>query len=148
MAIVTINWKPDRKRLRWFGGAAFVVFAVAGGWTFLRHSLAGVAMTPDAANLAAGALGGLAVLCGILAIASPAALKPLFLGLSVIGWPIGWLASHVALALVYYAVLTPIGVAMRLWGRDPLQRRFDRKVTTYWTRRQAPVGSERYFRQF
>jgi hypothetical protein len=148
MAISAINWRPDRKRLRWFGVTAMVLLEAAAVWALLRHSLAGVEMTNETARLAAAALGGASALCGLLTLAAPAALKPLYLGLSVVGWPIGWLVSNLALALAYYAVLTPIGVVMRVWRPDPLRRRFDRDAKSYWIRRPKPDDPERYFRQF
>ena len=39
----------------------------------------------------------------------------------------------VPLALVYYLVLTPIGLVSRL-VRDPLRRRFDARAASYWIR--------------
>ncbi|MFO0829111.1 MAG: SxtJ family membrane protein [Phycisphaerales bacterium] len=61
--------------------------------------------------------------------------------------PIGWSLSHVLLAIVFYLVVTPIGIALRLAGRDPMERRFDRAAKTYWKRREPIVDSERYLRQ-
>jgi hypothetical protein len=148
MAISVINWKPDRRQLRWFGVAAVVLLAAAAVWVLLRRSLAGFEMTSEAAGLVAAALGAAAALCGLLTLAAPAALKPLYLGLTVVGWPIGWLVSNVALALVYYVVLAPIGVVMRVWRPDPLRRRFDREAQSYWVRRPESDESDRYFRQF
>ena len=49
-------------------------------------------------------------------------------------FPIGWVVSHALMAAIYYLVITPMAVAMRLLGRDPLDRRFDRDATTYWVR--------------
>ena len=69
------------------------------------------------------------------------------------GWmlaavPIGWTISHLVLGIVFFAVVTPIGLLMRLLGRDPMDRRFDPNAKTYWAQR-LPVGAtDRYFRQF
>ena len=54
----------------------------------------------------------------------------------MVGWtaavfPIGWVMSYVLLGGVYFLVLTPIGLAMRICGRDPMQRKFDRQAKTY-----------------
>lgn len=62
--------------------------------------------------------------------------------------PVSWSVSQLLLATVYYLVVTPIGVAMRLAGRDPLQRKFDRSAETYWIERKPPENSSRYFKQF
>jgi hypothetical protein len=62
--------------------------------------------------------------------------------------PLAWSVSTLILMLIYYGVVTPIGLAMRAIGRDPMQRTFDRDATSYWIRRKQPDDPERYFRQF
>jgi hypothetical protein len=52
------------------------------------------------------------------------------------------------LAMVYYGIFTPIGLGLRLMGRDPLRRRFDPQARSYWVDRRAPADVKRYFRQF
>lgn len=44
---------------------------------------------------------------------------------------------------MFFCVLTPLGLAMRLFGYDPLRLRFDPKAETYWTRRDTPPGGMR-----
>ena len=63
-------------------------------------------------------------------------------------YPIGWVLSHVILALVYYLVFTPIGLALRLFGRDAMERRLDPKASTYWKERPPAGDPARYFKQF
>ncbi|GAG37655.1 unnamed protein product, partial [marine sediment metagenome] len=55
---------------------------------------------------------------------------------------------HLILAIVYYFVLTPIGLCMRLVGYDPMNRRFDRNTQTYWTPSETNNDIKAYFRQF
>ena len=62
--------------------------------------------------------------------------------------PLAWSVSTLLLVLVYYGVLTPIGLALRTLGRDPMHREFDRDGTSYWVKRDEVVDPERYFRQF
>jgi hypothetical protein len=56
--------------------------------------------------------------------------------------------SFLLLAAIYFLVFTPIGLVMRLFGRERLPRRFNSGAMTYWIKRPAarPPGS--YFRQF
>ena len=56
--------------------------------------------------------------------------------------------THLLLAAVYFGVLTPIGLIMRLAGRDPMERRIDRAAPTYWVARRPVTDVRRYFRQF
>jgi len=70
-----------------------------------------------------------------------------------VGWmraaePLGFTFSHLVLAAVYYGVLTPIGLVLRLAGRDPLRRRFDRHAATYWIERPTVSDPTRPFKQF
>jgi len=69
------------------------------------------------------------------------------------GWmraafPIGWTISHLVLVFTYFVVLTPIGLMMRLVGRDPMQRRLDSDTQTYWIENKPPANPARYFQQF
>jgi len=94
---------------------------------------------------AIGAVG----IVGALAIwALPALGKRIFVGWMLASAPIGWTISHAVLGAVFYLVLFPIGLAMRLVGRDPMQRRFDRQAKSYWIKREGRVEPARYFRQF
>jgi len=43
-----------------------------------------------------------------------------------------------ALAVIFYAVLSPLAMAMRLVGRDVMKRRFDPAAHTYWVERDPP----------
>jgi hypothetical protein len=79
----------------------------------------------------------------------PGALRPvykLWMGLAHI---LGWVNTRVILSILFYLVLAPVSLVMRLFGRDVLQKRFDRSRTTYWHERTAnrPV-QERYERLF
>ena len=62
--------------------------------------------------------------------------------------PLGWVLSHLLLAFVYYAVMTPIGVCLRILGRDLLNLRANPKATTYWRERKPSGDKRRYMRQF
>ena len=66
----------------------------------------------------------------------------------LVSLPIGWVSSHVLMACLFYLVVAPIGAVMRIFGYDPLARRFDRSRKTYFTRRDHPSELSRYFKQF
>jgi hypothetical protein len=46
--------------------------------------------------------------------------------------------SPIALGLIFYLCITPIGFLMRLLGKDPLRLRLDRQAETYWIPREPP----------
>jgi hypothetical protein len=83
-------------------------------------------------------------LAGLL---NPRWIRPVFVTWMRLAYPIGWTVSHLMLATIYYLVITPIGLVMRLLGRDPLQRRWDRQASTYWVAHNPGGDMARYFRQ-
>src|SRR5262245_10897093 len=85
---------------------------------------------------------------GLVGLVFPPFIKPVYQGLMFVTFPIGWVMSHLVLGIVYYLVMTPIGLLMRLLVRDPMQRNLDRMAATYWVPRQPVTNVERYFRQF
>ena len=42
------------------------------------------------------------------------------------------------MGIIFFLVVTPTGILMRLTGRDPLNRRFERSASTYWITRTPP----------
>jgi hypothetical protein len=137
MAMVEINWNPSRKELRQFGFLCLVFF---GGLGAARYHHAGMTVGVEL-------LAGAATIGGVLGALAPQALKWIYVGWMVAVFPIGWTVSHLLLGVIYYAVLTPIGLLIRAMGHDPMNRKLDRSAKSYWsTHEQAPVA--RYFRQF
>jgi uncharacterized membrane protein len=96
----------------------------------------------------AAALWAVGVLAAAMVWISPEAGRRLYVGWMLAALPIGWTLSHLVLGAVYYLVLTPIGLLMRLMGRDPMHRRFDRSATSYWVERKPTSDPSRHFRQF
>jgi hypothetical protein len=137
MSLVRINRHPSRRQLTVFAVAWLVAGAFAGVGLWRRgHE------TPAIVTVA------LAVSAPLIGIGAPAALRWLYVGLSYATYPIGFVVSHVVLAIVYFGVVTPIGLVMRLCGYDPLERKFDAKLTSYWKLRRDRPPSESYFRQY
>ena len=148
MALIEINWRPDRGQLQWFGRVGAAAATALGGWIFLGHSVFGAALPEGAARLTACALWAAAGAMLVLSMAWPRGLRPAYLALTLIALPIGYVLSHVLVGVVFYGVVTPVGLVFRLIGRDALQRRFDSAARTYWVRRPLVRDPGRYFRQF
>jgi hypothetical protein len=90
-----------------------------------------------------------AVAVPVVGWAVPSFMRLVFVGMSYLAWPIGFVVSHVVLALVYYGVLTPIGLLMRIFGYDSMKKKFDPETATYWVKRSTtPADAKTYFRQF
>lgn len=61
----------------------------------------------------------------------PNALKQLYRVWMKIGAVLGWINTRILLALVYFLILTPIGLIMRCIKSDPMQRKFDKNLSSY-----------------
>ncbi|MEO6785288.1 MAG: SxtJ family membrane protein [Chthoniobacteraceae bacterium] len=138
-----INWKPTHGELRAFGKViAFgfpIVAALLGVSAWLRSHVW------PAWTLWLGAA-GLAV--GLACMFVPRAARPLYLAWMAVGCCIGLVVGNAVLAVIYFLIVTPIGLALRLAGRDPLRRAIKRERKSYWDDAQKAGDSERYFRQY
>ena len=74
----------------------------------------------------------------LFAITVPHVLAPLNRVWMAFGDLLHRLVSPIALGILYYGVVTPTGLAMRLAGKDPLRLRFEPAARSYWIERQPP----------
>ena len=77
------------------------------------------------------------------AFALVALVKPALLAIpnrlwTKLGVLLGKVVSPIALAILFYGVLTPIAIVMRVSRQDPLRLRIDRAADSYWIVRQPP----------
>ena len=131
-----MNWDPSRRHLRQFGFGMLVALPVL-GWLWAGNN-------PVAWGWTVG--GG--VTGAAIGWFRPHWLRPLFLGLSLVTLPIGWLVSELLLLAVFGCLVWPIGCVRRLLAGDPLQRTPDRNAETYWQPKPQPPDAASYFRQF
>jgi len=62
---------------------------------------------------------------------------------------LAWVNTRILLGLFFYLVMTPLGVIMRLAGKDFLDEKIDRSASTYWIKREEqPLDRTRYERLF
>ena len=55
-----------------------------------------------------------------------------------LGLVLGHIVSPIAMAILFYLVITPIGLVMRVFGKAAMRVRFDPKASSYWLRRDPP----------
>jgi hypothetical protein len=73
----------------------------------------------------------LAAILWILALLRPSMLSYPHVAWTRLGRGLGWLNTRVILTIIYTLLIVPIGMTMRLWGRDRMGQRFDRETSTY-----------------
>ena len=135
MGMVRINWKPGPSELRKFGVAMLVGFAIIGAILWFG-------MHRPAAAKGAWIFGAVS---GALGLTGTAVALPLYWAWMGIAYVFGNVMSRVLLALFFYGMITPMGLVMRLAGRDKLQLRHS--APSYW--RDVPPHKEHdYERQF
>jgi hypothetical protein len=82
---------------------------------------------------------GVGIVFSVLAFARPGVLKPFQKAWMELGIIIGFFVSRIILAVVFYAIMTPISLGMRLFGKDLLNERIDKKRISYWLERPAAI---------
>lgn len=61
----------------------------------------------------------------------PAWLKAIYAPWMKLGHLLGWINTRIILGLIYFIVITPMGILMRLCGKDPMERLFDKQLVSY-----------------
>jgi hypothetical protein len=74
----------------------------------------------------------------LAALLFPRILTPLNRAWTRFGLLLHKIVSPIVLGFLFYIVVTPLGLLMRLLGKDPLRLRWDRQSSTYWIERTPP----------
>jgi hypothetical protein len=119
LARLTPEAKSDRD-LRSFGLIVGGIFAAIGLWPLLRH---GAPVREGLLIVAAPLI--------VLAAAVPRSLRYPYRGWMFVGHCLGWVNSRVLMTVVFYLVVTPAALVMRVMGRDEMRRRRDPSASTY-----------------
>jgi hypothetical protein len=82
-----------------------------------------------------------AAVFALVAMAKPALLARLNRLWMKLGILLGKVVSPIALGILFYGVLTPMAVAIRLTGKDPLRLKLDPGADSYWIPRKPPGPS-------
>jgi Saxitoxin biosynthesis operon protein SxtJ len=129
--------KPSPRMLRQFACLWTLFFAGLGAWHGLAHGETRLATVLIAIALTIGPAG----------MASPAAVRPIFVTWMILAFPIGWLVSRVVLVTLFVLII-PVALLFRISGRDPLLLRRPPGKSSYWTPKAASRDVRSYLRQF
>ena len=82
-------------------------------------------------------------------VVAPRLLRPIYGVWMKLAFVLAWINTRLLLGLFFYLVMTPIGLILRVMGKDLLDKRIDRARRSYWVRREAaPFNAEQYRRLF
>lgn len=131
-----VTARGDPRQLRRFGVLVGGVFAAIGAWPAIFRG-----QDPQGWALV---LGTALILLGVML---PRSLVHAYRGWMTLGNALGWINTRILLGVIFYGIVAPMGLCMRLMGKDPMHRGFRRDVETYRVRRQ-PRPRTHMMRQF
>lgn len=117
---MTKQEKKSSKELRKFGLVMTVALLILGTLLWWKHKPA----APYLLVLAGFFLGS--------GIVYPKILQPVEWAWMKLAHILSAIMTRVILTLTFYLVVTPLGLVMRLLGKDLLHRKFERNLESYW----------------
>ena len=130
--------KPTARALRQFAGAWLIIFLAAGVHRYVARGQHEVGIAVCVMALVVGGIG----------LIRPAAVCWLFVGATVLAFPIGWVVSQIMLAVMYYGIITPLALWFRIRGRDLLSRKPAPNRPSFWMPKRTPEDMGAHFRQY
>lgn len=61
---------------------------------------------------------------------------------------ISWVMMRLILSILFYVVISPISITMRIFGKDLLDEKLESSKASYWKKREKNIPKERYERLF
>ena len=118
-----------RSSNRSFGVLFFVVFLSVGFWPMLNSG------TPNYYLIL------FSLIFLILGLINSKILSPLNMGWIKLGEILGKIIAPIVMAFVYFLILTPISLLVRLFGKDLIGMKFSNNIKSYWIKRKKDLGS-------
>ena len=117
------NIKTGKKEIRNFGITFGIIFLAIAGFLFFKEK--------ESSQLFFY-LAGSFICFGFIV---PAILKPIYLFWMIFAVVLGWIMTRLVLSVLYFLIVTPIGLIPRLLGKQFLDLKWDKKTATYWNYR-------------
>ena len=131
------NIRSEKSDLRKFGITIGIILVMIAGFFFWKEK------ESFQIFLTVGA-----VLC-IFGVVIPVILKPIYWIWMIFATILGWIMTRIILSILFYVILTPIGLIPRLFGKQFLELKWNRTNRTYWNYRSGDViEKEKYEQQF
>ena len=130
------NIKSEKKDLRNFGITIGLILLVIAGYLFFKEKESFQMFITIGFTLL------------FISFIIPVVFKPVFLIWMSFATILGWFMTHVILSLLYYTIITPIGVISRLFGKQFLELKWDQSKESYWNKRLVEGNNNDYKKQF
>lgn len=129
--------KRDKNSLRKYGLAMALAFMVISGLFYLKHRA-----YPKPTIF-------ISILFLICALTVPQLLKNLYVIWMRLVYGLAWINTRIILTLIFFLVFTPLNFIITLLGKDLLDLKIGRNVSTYWCKKEKrEFEKESYYRQF
>ena len=110
----------DKKSLRKFGITMAIALLIITFIIFIRHKY-----SPMPTFI-------ISAMFFISAFTIPTLLRPIHVIWMRLAFILGWINTRLILSILFYLVFTPIGLVMRLFRVDLLDRKIDKNKNSYW----------------
>ena len=77
----------------------------------------------------------------ILSLMNSKLLTPLNQLWSRFGLLLGNIVAPTVMGLVFFLVVTPVGIFMRIMGKDLIRKKLNKNNKSYWIKREKPIGT-------
>ncbi len=85
----------------------------------------------------------------VISLTFPLKLKPVYFIWMKLAFILGWINTRIILIIIFYLLFTPLGMLMRLFGKDLLELKIERNTSTYWKKKEkGNLGPGNYEKQF
>jgi hypothetical protein len=138
-----LNWNPDKAERRKFARSLIIGFPCVA----VVLLLAGWFKTGLWKFQPPLMIGGVGLAIGLVLLAFPGIARPFYVIWYGVACAIGLVMGNILLALVFYILITGVGLAMRAAGKTSI-RKMDRQATTHWKDAKPVTDPQSYYRQF
>ena len=129
--------KTGKKDLRSFGFIIGIILLLIAGFLFYREK-----ESFQTFLYIAGAFIGFGLIIPII-------LKPIYIVWMTFAVILGWFMTRVILSLLFYVIITPIGLVLRIFGKDFLELKKQSVQGSYWNQRDSNLEkNQNYEKQF
>ncbi len=125
-----MNSQIERRELRQFGFLIGSILVLIGLWLTISQ---GVGILSVVIGLGASLI--------VLGWLHPPALRYVYRGWMAVGHVLGSINTRIILGLVFYGLITPMGLAMRVMGKDFMRRSSQPEAASYRVPRAARPAS-------
>ena len=126
----------DNKTLRKFAILLCIVLICIFSYQYWRHQRVFLWLVAAAT---------LFFICGLFIPHSLKHFYRLWMGFAFVA---GWIMTNVILFLIFFLIIIPTGILLRICGKDLLDEKIDKNKVSYWKKREHLRDNSSYLKQF